>query len=426
MRTTNSIKTYLSLLLIPCSLLFTSCEKQEPFDTQSADDAPLILKPYNESGTGSFTYSLATPDTPLLDSVTVTPSRYTTVNWYLDGALVFTGTKIEMCFPAGKYALVIEAVTTAGKKTQRTGSVTVKPYDTDPYAAAPTGGRHLVPGVEATLNGQNLSKVAALIVTNDLFSKDEVLQFAPTMVSDDELTFLLPELADGKYYLRLKDAEGKVYGSDAIEVHNASVALSGFDQFVPGEEWTITGVDLQNVASVTVDETTITELTATATSVTLIAPEAEIGEHTLSIRNADGSAVLFVTAAGVAEQVTTIVSAETTIWTGPEYLQWSENRVRIESSEMAQVPAGSTILIYYEKLPAGHEGYYENGEYKEYQKMRVMTAWWNDLFPEFDVTGDTPNPYVFTYTAAMKDLVDAQNAMSVAGWGLQINKITFK
>ena len=51
-----------------------SCEKNEPFDTQSPDDAPLILKPYNESGTGSFTYDLANPDTPLFDSVTVTPS----------------------------------------------------------------------------------------------------------------------------------------------------------------------------------------------------------------------------------------------------------------------------------------------------------------------------------------------------------------
>ena len=58
--------------------------------------------------------------------------------------------------------------------------------------------------------------------------------------------------------------------------------------------------------------------------------------------------------------------------------------------------------------------------------MRVMTAWWTDLFPEFDVTDSTPNPYTFTYTQEMKDLVEAQNALSIAGWGLQINKITYK
>ena len=108
------------LLLAAFALSFTACEKQDPFDTQTENDNPLILKPYNESGTGSFTYSLANPDTPLLDSVTVTPSRYTTINWYLDGELVFTGTKINMCFPAGSYALTIEAVTTAGKSTQST------------------------------------------------------------------------------------------------------------------------------------------------------------------------------------------------------------------------------------------------------------------------------------------------------------------
>ena len=93
------MKKYLIYLAV-LAVVFTSCEKQTPFDTQSPDDAPLILKPYNESGTGSFTYNLANPDTPLFDSVTVTPSNYTTVNWYLNGALVFTGLKID--FPCRK------------------------------------------------------------------------------------------------------------------------------------------------------------------------------------------------------------------------------------------------------------------------------------------------------------------------------------
>ena len=150
----------------------TSCEKNEPFDTQTPNDDPLILKPYNESGTGSFTYLLANPDTPLFDSVTVTPSKYTIINWYLDGERVFTGTKIEMCFPAGEYALTIEAVTEAGKRTERTGSVTVQPYDQDPYSAAPAAGRHFVPGSPATINGANLSKVVEIIVSRDIFFKD--------------------------------------------------------------------------------------------------------------------------------------------------------------------------------------------------------------------------------------------------------------
>ena len=160
----------------------------------------------------------------------------------------------------------------------------------------------------------------------------------------------------------------------------------------------------------------------------ILAPGESTPKDTLKveIKNKDGSDVLFVTAAGTLVEVTTSVSNEKTLWTGPEYLQWNENRVRIEAADMAQVPAGATILIYYEKLPAGHEGYYEGEEYKEYWKMKVMTAWWTDLFPEFDITDDTPQPYTFAYTAELKDLVEGQNALSVAGWGLNILKITFK
>ena len=161
-------------------LMFTACENQAPFDTQTADDAPLILKPYNESGTGSFTYLLANPDTPLLDSVTVTPSHYTTVNWYLDGELIYTGFRIEMCFPVGKYALTIEAVTTAGKRTERTGSVTVNPYDNDPSSPYPAAGRHCVPNVEMTIDGQNLTKVKNVLFTRDIFGKNIAYAVAPS------------------------------------------------------------------------------------------------------------------------------------------------------------------------------------------------------------------------------------------------------
>ena len=114
-------KNILLLIALATATIFTGCQPEAPFDTQSPDDAPIILTPYNESGTGTFTYNLINPDTPLYDSVTVTPSAYTTINWYLNKQLVYTGTKIDMCFPAGTYALTIEAVTDAGLRTERTG-----------------------------------------------------------------------------------------------------------------------------------------------------------------------------------------------------------------------------------------------------------------------------------------------------------------
>ena len=247
-------KNILLLAALFASFVLVGCKQEEPFDTQSPNDAPLILKPYNESGTGSFTYLLATPDTPLYDSVTVTPSRYTTVNWYLEGKLIYTGLKINMCFPVGTYALTIEAVTEAGKRTERTGSVTVLPYATDPYAAAPAGGHHLVPGTEMSLNGVNLGGVETILLTSDFYGQTVVCSVAPSAKDDVTLTFTLPEVADGEYYLRLKDAEGKMYGSDKVQIHNSAVILTGFDKFVIGQEWVLTGAKLQDVASIKVDD----------------------------------------------------------------------------------------------------------------------------------------------------------------------------
>lgn len=107
---------------------FTACQNQEPYDTQDENDAPLILKPYSESLTGSFIYWLEDENTPLVDSVVVTPSRYTMVNWYVDDVLVHTGTKISQTFTQGTHDLRIEAVTTKGKSTTREGLIFVKPH----------------------------------------------------------------------------------------------------------------------------------------------------------------------------------------------------------------------------------------------------------------------------------------------------------
>ena len=409
------MKKYLIYLAV-LAVVFTSCEKQTPFDTQSPDDAPLILKPYNESGTGSFTYNLANPDTPLFDSVTVTPSNYTTVNWYLDGSLVFTGLKIEMTFPAGNYELVIEAVTQAGKRTERKGTVTVHPYDTDPSSAAPAAGRHCVPGTPATLDGANLTKVDKVLLTKDIYGKEIVHTIVPDAgATDAQLTITLPETPDGLYYVRFMDAEGKMYGAEDINVHNVSVVLAGYEEFSPGKEWTITGVKLENVASVKVDETVVTELTVTATSITFTAPATEVGEHTLSIQNADGSSVYFITADGLVETVTTIVSAETTIWEGSCGINWGDSKVELTADMMKDVPVGATIYVYFTVPEA------------EYHALRITDDWWShDLLPQVDGMEGQPNPYTFVYDEAGKAAVDQTGKALVTGFGLEITKVTFK
>ena len=408
-------KNILLLIAIAAATILTGCQPEAPFDTQSPNDAPIILTPYNESGTGTFTYDLLNPDTPLYDSVTVTPSKYTTINWYLDQELVYTGTKIDMCFPAGKYALTIEAITDAGLHTERTGTVTVHPYDYNPYSAAPAAGRHLAPGVETTIDGQNLSKAEAVIITNDIFGLEVVHAITPTYKEDGFLKFILPETKDGVYFLRLQDADGKLYGADNIHVYNGAVALAGFQEMPAGSAWVITGVNLQNVVKVKVNDIEITDLQVTDNSVTLTAPVLEPGEYTLAMFNEDGSAVLFITNEGAVEQAKTVVPSETTIWTGAVTIDWNADLVKVDASAMAAVPVGATIYIYYE-VPAA-----------EYHAMRVTTPWWDyDFLPQVDGMENQPNPYSFTYEAAGKEAVDRTGAMSVVGFGLTVTKITFK
>lgn len=407
---------FIYIAALALAVVFSACENNTPYDTQSPDDAPLILRPYNESGTGSFTYNLANPDTPLYDSVTVTPSKYTTVNWYIDGTLVFTGLKIDMTFLTGSYELLIEAVTQAGKRTERKGTVTVHPYDTDPSSAAPAAGRHCVPGNPTTLDGSNLTKVDKVLLTKDIYGKDIMHTIAPDAgATDAQMTITLPETPDGRYYVRLLDAEGKVYGAEDINVHNASVVLAGYEEFTPGKEWTITGVKLENVASVKVDETLITELVATATTITFTAPTAEVGDHKLSIKNADGSSVYFITDEGMVETATTIVSAETTLWEGSCVINWGDSKVELTADMMTDVPVGATIYVYFNVPDA------------EYHALRVTDDWWShDLLPQVDGMQGQPNPYTFIYDEAGKAAVDQTGKALVTGFGLEITKITYK
>jgi len=409
------MKKYIWLLAALVVFAFASCEKTEPFDTQSQDDAPLILVPY-ETESGQISLTQVDPETPLVDSVIVTPSRYTTVNWYLDGQLVFTGPKIEKCFLAGKYALTIEAVTTAGKRTTRSGTLTVNPGAEDPYSAAPDAGRHIVPGLATSITGQHLTKVAEMLITQDVLGEQIAQTLLPTTATDDQIDFTLPAMEDGTYYLRFKDADGKLYGADKISVHNGVLALAGYKSFIPNQEWVITGVNLENVVSVKVGDVVVTELTATNLSVTLTGPDVPLGEHTLSIQNADGSPVRFGTDTDAPTEVTTLATLETTLWEGSCVVNWGDVNVKILSATMEEVPVGVNIYVYY-NVPSA-----------EYHALRVTNDWWDfDLLPQVDGMADNkPNPYPFEFTQAGLDAITRTGSMLVTGFGLEITKVTYK
>ena len=118
---------------------------------------------------------------------------------------------------------------------------------------------------------------------------------------------------------------------------------------------------------------------------------------------------------GAVTQAKTVVSAETTLWTGPVALDWNADLVNITAAQMADVPVGSTILVYFE-IPEA-----------EYHNLRITTPQWgDDLVAQFDVTGETPNPFTFTYDDRCKGIVETVGSWSIVGFGETINKITYK
>lgn len=61
------------------------------------------------------------------------------------------------------------------------------------------------------------------------------------------------------------------------------------------------------------------------------------------------------------------------------------------------------------------------------QANALAKRWGEDLVSQIDVfPGSTPNPFTFTYDARCKALVENAGAMSLVGWGLQINRIIYK
>lgn len=133
------MKTKFLYLFALATMVFMGCKSDEPFDTQSPSDEPRILVPYNVSYQGSFAIELETTEDEALyvDSVIVTPSRYTTVNWYIDEQLAHTGVKIEVNLVVGTHSLRIEAVTTEGKTAERKGTITVKKAAVNPDPEEP-------------------------------------------------------------------------------------------------------------------------------------------------------------------------------------------------------------------------------------------------------------------------------------------------
>lgn len=427
---------YMLLAAAALTLVFTGCKSDEPFDTQSADDYPRILYPVNESGTGTFTYTLDNPDVPLHDSVIVTPSKFTTVQWLLDEHVVVNGTHINMCLPAGKYNLKIVATTQAGKSTSRWGTVTVIPYAMDPYSEAVGSERIVAPGAEAVLLGQNLTVVKKIgfLTEYPWASQDghtpapvaakgvEITDFTAT---DTQIDYVVPaELAVGAYYVAFYDEEDKLYGANIVNVVSSALVIE-LAEVTEGGSIDLKGIFLNQVKSLKLQgeagsfDLAVTDATESAVSVAL--PEAaKAGTYTLTGVLDNGSALQFATENGIVEEVVLKISpsGEVVVWTGSQEINWGDANLTIELAILAE-HVGEDINIYYElvDMPEG------------YHQMAFASAWsWksNPLTdaPKYDPLDDEGKKS-FKITKAMYDAcADDGGGMLCVGYGYKITKVS--
>lgn len=193
--------------------LFTSCsEDDEPFITATEDDYPRILQPwFGEWENGEPTvYRSLSRDVTYVDSVTVTPALYTTVEWFLDGEKINEGTHISKQLLAGEYILKIVATTTKGKVTSRTGKLVVNALDGDPKLSDKKTKRWLNPGTEVSIPCENLTGVKGVRIGTNAVSGAKV--------ENGNLIFTVPSIADGDYQLVVTDGSGAEFGCNKFTV----------------------------------------------------------------------------------------------------------------------------------------------------------------------------------------------------------------
>lgn len=440
---TNIFKKYIFAGLVCCGFAaLTACSSDEdPFFAAGEDDAPRILNtniPEGEKGEAPVISTIERTQNFEFE-VFVTPARYTTVTWFVDDEQVFEGNKIDMPMLAGEHLLKIVATTTKGLSTSRTCKLVVRPGAEDPYPAGKDIHETLViPGSVATMHGVNMDKVAKVIIGGQ--SVD-----ATYMAADNCIVYTVPTLSDGVYPLQLADASGFVYGAGSIELNqNPEYPITGEVTVLEGDFVIDWNADICNVPAAVFADFAEGSIIRIYYEV----PEAEY--HNMRIcskywNDVPGGAQIDVTAETpnpfvltLTEQFKNLVTAEegmscvgfgytvkkitieepseTTLLEGNFVIDWDAAICHLTPDAMGNVPVGATIRIYYEVPEA------------EYHNMRIISNYWNDVpgGAQIDVTAETPNPFVLTYTENFKNLVNAEEGWSCVGFGYTVTKITYE
>ena len=411
-------KILLTLLAIGFTL--TACSDEEPFSTASESDYPRIIDPiFADRVDGALpVISNINRDANFNMTVTVTPADYTTVTWFIDKTEVCTGNTIDLNLQAGTYNLKVVATTTAGLSTSREGLIQVNPLTDDPWSAATGFERIIAPGTTARLYGNNLNLVSSILIGDKV--SPEV-----TYTESEEgnyLTYFVPsDLTAGSYRISLTDNAGNAYGANKVEVVTTAVITSGAERTGSGNTWIMTGINLDQITSLNIGETTITEFQEqSSTAITLNCPELPEGEYTLTGQTANGENVQFYRNEGMTSEQTVVISSEQVLWKGHHYVSWdlpddNPNKTfnLISKDQFAAIKAGATLKIHYSVEPGD-----------EYHQLRTTTGWWNDLPGTSVIDFSESGVKDVALTQEVLDAIQAEDGFLCVGHGFYVDLIS--
>ena len=436
---TKNIFKYLAASLVFCGFAaaFTSCSSEEdPFFTAGEGDEPRILNtniPEGASGTPAVLMSIDRTQNFEFE-VFVTPARYTTVTWFLDGDQIFEGNQIDMPLLAGDHILDIVATTTLGKSTSRTCQLIVRPVEGDPELATDAKSRWLTIGTTKTIKCKNVTSVSKVFI-----GKTEATNVS---FANGKLTFTVPSMEEDDYMVTLEDGTGARYGCNWFTVSNEEYVDPGIKETVIWEgsvdiNWGDSNVFL------TPDEMAQVPVGAI---VQLHYEMIDADYHALRVTNQDWSSDIVpqvdglndipspyeftytadhkaiadakgMLVTGFGYKLTKVVvvegaaPAETVLWEGGVDINWGDSNVFLSSEELAKVPVGATVQLHYEMIDA------------EYHSLRVTNQdWSSDIVPQVDGLNDIPSPYEFEFTAEHKAIADAKG-MLITGFGYKLTKV---
>ena len=247
----------------------------------------------------------------------------------------------------------------------------------------------------------------------------------PTYVeSADEsyLEYTVPTgVSEGDYRIVLQDADGNQYGADMVKVTNASLVISGANRATANVDWTISGINLENIASLTIGGQTMSQFSnQSSTEVTLTCPDLSDGSYTLTGKTRSGEAVQFLNDNVTTTEQTVIISTEITLWSGHHYVSWDmpegdPNRTfnLIPMDAFTGITAGSTLKVVYSIEPTA-----------EYHQMRLATGNWSYFTDPINFSEN--GEYALTLTQDMLNMIQAENGFICVGHGYYVDLVTVK